>query len=126
MVATATLLTRSLPPFWECMFRQQGTGLSLLRNAMNRLPLIKKSLCKKDLLHKAELILAAKPSFVKSSELNSRLRGQIARGKNLHQSELLLASRSGGCSAAQLNSRLAIKMAQAKRLHSAQMIAITK
>ena len=108
------------------MFRQQGTGLPLLRNVMNHLPLIKKSLCKKDLLHQAELVLASKPSHVKSSELNSRLRGQIAKGKNLHQSELLLASRSGGCSSAQLNSRLAVKTAQAKRLHSAQMIAITK
>ena len=108
------------------MFRQQGTGLSLLRNVMNHLPLIKKSLCKKDLLHKAELVLAAKPSHVKSSELNSRLREQIAKAKKLHQAELLLASQSNGCSSAQLNCRLAVKTAQAKRLHSAQMLLITK
>ena len=72
------------------------------------------------------MVLASKSSHAKSSELNSRLIGQIAKRKNLHQAELLLAYRSGGCSAAQLNSRLAVKKTQTKRLHSAQIISITK
>tara|TARA_Y100001968_G_scaffold247996_1_gene232504 strand:- start:88 stop:480 length:393 start_codon:yes stop_codon:yes gene_type:complete len=125
MVATATLLVRSFP-HWKCMLGQQGTGLPLLRNVMNHLPLIRNRLFKKNLLHQAELISASKPSHVKSSELNSRLIGQIAKKKKLHQAELLLASKSGGCSSAKLNSRLAIRTAQAKRLHSAQIISITK
>ena len=108
------------------MFRQQGTGLPLLRNVMNHLPLIKKSLCKKDLLHQAELVLVSKPSHTKPSVLNSRLIGQIAKKKKLHKAELLLASQSRRTSSAQLNCRLAIKASQAKRLHSAQIISITK
>ena len=108
------------------MFGQHGTGLPLLRNVMNHLPLIRKSLCKKDLLHQAELLLASRPSHTKSSELNSRLIGEIAKRKKLHQAELLLASKSGECSPAKLNSRLAVKAAQAKRLHSAQIISTRK
>ncbi len=108
------------------MLRRQGTGLPLLINVMNHLPLIRKSLCKKDLLHQAELLLASRPSHTKSSELNSRLIGEIAKRKKLHQAELLLASKSGGCSPAKLNSRLAFKAAQAKRLHSVQILSTRK
>jgi len=55
------------------MFGQQGTGLSLLVNVMNHLPLIRKSLNKKDLIHQADFVLASKPSHIKSTELNIRL-----------------------------------------------------
>ena len=108
------------------MLGQQGTGLSLLGNVMNQLPLIKKSICRKDLLHQAQLVLASKPSHENSSELNSRLVEQNAKRKNLHQAELLLASKSSRISSAELNSRLAFKKAQTKRLHSAQIISLTK
>ena len=108
------------------MLGQQGTGLPLLRNVMNHLPLIRKSICRKDLLHQAQLILASKPSHQNSSELNSRLVEQNAKRKNLHQAELLLASKLRRISSAELNSRLAVKKAQAERLHSAQIISLTK
>ena len=62
--------------------RQQGTGLSLLRNVMNHLPLIRKSLCKKELLHQAELVLASKPSHANSSKLNLRLVEENIKKKN--------------------------------------------
>ena len=104
------------------MFGQQGTGLSLQRNVMNHLALIKKSLSKKDLLHQAELVLASKPCKEKSAELNIRLIEQKAKRKKLHQLELLLASKSSKTSSAFLNSRLAEKASHSKRLHSAQMI----
>ena len=108
------------------MFGQHGTGLSLIRNVMNHLPLIRKKLCKKDLLHQAELLLASKPSQAKPAELNIRLIEKAKRRRKLHQAELLLASRSVGCSSAQLNSRLALKAIQSKRLHNAQIVSITK
>ena len=110
----------------ECMLGQQGTGLPLLWNVMNQLPLIRKSICRKDLLHQAQLILASKPSHQNSSELNSRLVEQNAKRKNLHHAELLLASKSSRISSAELNSRLAFKKSQTKRLHSAQIISLTK
>ena len=108
------------------MFGQQGTGLSLQRNVMNHLALIKKSLSKKDLLHQAELVLTSKPSQAKSAELNIRFIEQNAKRKKLHQSELHLASKSSKTSSAFLNSRLAKKEAHFKRLHSAQMITMIK
>ena len=108
------------------MFGQQGTGLSLQRNVMNQLALIKKSLSKKNLLHQAELILASKPCKANSIELNIRLIEQNAKRKKLHQSELHLASKSSKTSSAFLNSLLAEKAAHCKRLHSAQMISMTK
>ena len=108
------------------MLGQQGTGLPLLRNVMNQLPLIRKSICRKDLLHQAELLLASKPSHRNSSELNSRLVEQKSKRKNLHQAELLLASKPSHKNSSELNSRLAFKKAQTKRLHSAQIISLTK
>ena len=108
------------------MFGQQGTGLSLLRNVMNHLALIRKSICKKASLHQAELALASKPSHTKSSELNIHLIERNAKRKNLHQAELYLASRSAKSSSALLNSRLAEKAAHTKRLHSARIISMIK
>ena len=103
-----------------------GNGVASTSNVMNQLPLIRKSICRKDLLHQAQLILASKPTHQNSSELNSRLVEQNAKRKNLHQAELLLASKSSRISSAELNSRLAFKKAQNKRLHSAQIISLTK
>ena len=93
---------------------------------MNHLPLIRKNLCKKELLHQAELILVSKPSQTKSTELNIRLLEQNAKRKMLHQAELILASKCGGGSSALLNSRLADKATHAKRLHSAQIFSMTR
>ena len=106
--------------------RQQGTGFSLLRNVMNHLPLIRKSLCKKELLHQAELVLASKPSHANSSELNLRLVEENTKKKKLHQAELYIASMSARSSSALLNSHLARKAAHAKRLHLAQISSMKK
>ena len=104
------------------MFWQQGTGLPLLGNVMNHLPLIRKSLCKKALLHQAELFLAARSSTrISSAQLNSRMREHAAKAKRLHDAELLLAAQPSHCSAAELNGRLSANRAKAKRLHAAQM-----
>ncbi len=108
------------------MFGQQGTGLPVQRNVMNHLPLIRKSLTKKDLRHQAALVLASKPSHSTSAELNIRFIKQNAKKRKLHQAELHLASKSGGTSSAILNSRLATKATHAKRLHSAQIISMIK
>ena len=105
---------------------QQGTGLSLLRNVMNHLPLIRKSLCKKELLHQAELVLASKPSHASSSELNLRLVEKNTKKKKLHQAELYIASMSARSSSALLNSHLARKAAHAKRLHLVQISSMKK
>ncbi|ABX08529.1 Hypothetical protein P9211_05981 [Prochlorococcus marinus str. MIT 9211] len=125
-VSTATLCIRSFS-LGKCILGQQGTGLPLLRTAMNyHLALIRKALSKRELLHQAELVLASKPERCSSAELNSRLIAQNAKKKKLHQVELFLASKPERCSSAELNSRLAVKRAQAKRLHSAQMISLRK
>ena len=108
------------------MFWQQGTGLSLLGNVMNHLPLIRKSLCKKAVLHKAELLLASQATRVSSAQLNSRLRASAAKAKRLHAAELLLAAQPSHCSSAQLNSRVAAQLAAEKRLHSVQIASLTK
>ena len=126
MVATATLQERSSPLLRECMLRQQGTGLSLRQNVMNHLPLIKKSFCSKESLHKAELILTSKLSQTNSAKLNSLLIEQKAKAKKRHKLELLLASKPSHCSSAQLNSRLAIKAEKVKRLHEAQILSMMK
>tara|TARA_B100000579_G_C22368929_1_gene637374 strand:- start:151 stop:474 length:324 start_codon:yes stop_codon:yes gene_type:complete len=107
------------------MFGQQGTGLPLLRNVMNHLPLIRKSLCKKSLLHNAELFLSSRPSHSSSTELNIRLLKQKAKIKAIHQSELNLASK-GTSSSTKLNSHLAKKREHEKRLHSAQITSMLK
>ena len=123
-VSTATLLIRSIS-FWKCMHGQHGTGLPLLRNVMNHLPLIKKNLCKKISLHKAELFLSSRPSHSSSTELNIRLLKQKAKEKAIHKSELDLASRCSS-SALQLNNHLAKKRDHHKRLHSAQITSMLK
>tara|TARA_B100000700_G_scaffold329611_1_gene451975 strand:+ start:752 stop:1075 length:324 start_codon:yes stop_codon:yes gene_type:complete len=107
------------------MLGQQGTGLPLPSNAMNHLPLIRKSLCKKNSLHNAELFLSSRPSRSNSRELNIRLLKQKAKRKALHQSELNLASKGSPISS-KLNSHLAKKRAHEKRLHSAQITSISK
>tara|TARA_Y100001968_G_scaffold219226_1_gene201960 strand:+ start:181 stop:507 length:327 start_codon:yes stop_codon:yes gene_type:complete len=107
------------------MFGQHGTGLPLLRNVMNHLPLIRKSLYKKNLLHNAEIFLSSRPSYSSPKELNIRLLKQKAKRKAIHQSELNLASKSSS-SSSDLNSYLANKRDHEKRLHSAQMISMTR
>ncbi len=92
---------------------------------MNHLPLIRKSLCKKNSLHNAELFLSSRPSHSSPSELNSRLLKQQAKKKAIHISELNLASKGRSISSL-LNSHLAKSREQAKRLHSAQITSITK
>ena len=118
-VSTATLLVRSIS-WGKCMHRQHGTGLPLLRNVMNHLPLIRKSLCKKNSLLKAELFLSSRPSHSSSTELNIRLLNKKAKEKAIHQSELDLASKCSS-SSLQLNSHLAKKREHEKRLHAAQI-----
>ena len=112
-------------PQGKCMFGQHGTGLSLLRNVMNQLPLIRKSLRKKNLLHSAELFFSARPCQSSSTELNIRLLRQKAKRNAIHQSELNLASKISS-SSCELNSYLAIKRDHEKRLHSAQIISMTR
>jgi hypothetical protein len=107
------------------MFGQQGTGLPLLRNVMNHLPLIRKSLCKKNLLHKADLFFSSRPSHSSSTELNIRLLKQRAKRKATHHSEINLASK-GSTSSTNLNSHLAKKKMHEKRLHSAQIASMLK
>ena len=124
MVSTATVIVRSISQ-GKCMFGQQGTGLPLLRNVMNHLPLIRKSICKKNSLHNAELFLSSRPSHSSSSELNIRLLRKKAKRKALHQSELNLASK-GSSSSSLLNIHLAKRREQAKRLHSAQITSLIK
>ena len=123
-VSTATVLKRSISS-GKCMFGQHGTGLSLRRNVMNQLSLIKKSLCKKNLLHNAELFFSSRPSHSSSTELNIRLLKQKAKRNAIHRSELNLASKSSS-SSSQLNSHLANKRDHEKRLHSAQIISIKR
>ena len=93
---------------------------------MNHLALIKKSRNKKDLIHKAELLLASKPSHANPAELNIRLRTQTTKRKNLHQAELNMATRCTKTSSAHLNGRLAAKRAHERRLHAAQIISMIK
>ena len=124
MVSTATLLLRSISP-GKCMFGQHGTGLSLLRNVMNQLPLIRKTLCKKTSLRNVELVLSSRPSHSSSTELNIRLLEQKAKRKAIHQSELNLASKCS-TSSSSLNSYLARKKEREQRLHSAQIISMVK
>ena len=123
-VSTATLLERSISS-GKCMFGQHGTGLSVLRNVMNQLALIRKSLCKKNSLHNAELFFFSRPSHSSSTELNIRLLRQKAKKNAIHQSELNLASKSSS-SSSDLNSHLANKRDHEKRLHSAQIISMTR
>ena len=101
-VSTATIYLRSISS-WKCMFEQQGTGVPLLRNVMDHLPLIRKNLCKKNSLHNAELFLSSRPSHSSSTELNIRLLKQKAKRKAMHQSELNLASKCS-TSSSSLNS----------------------
>ena len=124
MVSTATFIKRSIS-LARCMFGQQGTGLPLLKNVMNHLPLIKKSLCKKKSLHNAELFLSSRPSHSSPIELNIRLLKQRAKRKAIHQSELNLAYK-GSSSSSQLNSHLAKKREHEKRLHFAQITSMLK
>tara|TARA_B100000579_G_C22110347_1_gene522833 strand:+ start:190 stop:513 length:324 start_codon:yes stop_codon:yes gene_type:complete len=107
------------------MFGQQGTGLPLLRNVMNHLPLIRKSLCKKHSLHKAELFLASRPSHSSPAELNIRLLKQKEKRNALHQSEINLASKSSSISSL-LNSHLAKRKEQERKLHLAQISSMIK
>jgi hypothetical protein len=107
------------------MFGQQGTGLPLLRTAMNHLPLIRKNLCKKNSLHNAELFLSSRPSHSNPTDLNIRLLKQKAKKKVIHQSELNLASKSTS-SSKKLNSHLARKKEHKQRLHSAQITSLIK
>tara|TARA_B100000965_G_C18925726_1_gene470839 strand:+ start:159 stop:482 length:324 start_codon:yes stop_codon:yes gene_type:complete len=107
------------------MFGQHGTGLSLLRNVMNQLSLIRKSLYKKNSLHNAELFFSSRPSHSNSKELNIRLLKLKAKRNAIHKSELNLASKSSS-SSSDLNSYLANKREHEKRLHSAQIISITR
>ena len=123
-VSTATLLVRSISS-GKCMFWQQGTGLPLLRNVMNHLPLIRKSICRKNSLHNAELFLSSRPSHSSPTELNIRLLKQKAKRKAIHQSELNIASKSRS-SSSQLNSHLAKKREHENRLHSAQIISMIR
>ena len=92
---------------------------------MNHLALIRKGRNKKDLIHKAELLLASKPSHTNPAELNIRLVTQTKR-KNLHKAELHMATRCTRTSSAYLNSRLAAKRAHERRLHKAQIISMIK
>tara|TARA_B100001113_G_scaffold248848_1_gene204927 strand:- start:349 stop:627 length:279 start_codon:yes stop_codon:yes gene_type:complete len=92
---------------------------------MNHLPLIRKSLCKKNSLRAAELFISSRPCNSSPAELNSRFSREKARRKAIHQSELNLASKDLS-SASILNSHLAKKREQAKRLHSAQIASIIK
>ena len=123
-VSTATVIIRSFSSR-KCMLGQQGTGLPLLRNVMNHLPLIRKSICRKNSLHNAELFLSSRPSHSSPTELNIRLLKQKAKRKAIHQSELNLASK-GSSSSSQLNSHLAKKREHEKRLHSAQIISMNR
>ena len=123
-VSTATVLIRSISS-WECMFGQQGTGLPLLINVMNYLPLIRKTLCKKNSLHNAELFLSSRPSHSSPSELNIRFLKQKTKDKAIHQSELNLASKCSS-SSTKLNSHLAKKREHEKRLHSAQITSLIR
>ena len=100
-------------------------GVALPRNVMNHLPLIKKSLSRKNSLHQAELFFSSRPSNSSSSELNIRLLKRRAKEKTIHESELNLASK-GSSSSIQLNSHLAKKRDQEKRLHSAQITSMLK
>jgi len=102
-----------------------GNGVTSARNVMNHLPLIKKSLCKKNSLHNAEIFLSSRPSHSSPAELNIRLLKQKAKKRALHQSELNLASKGRSISSL-LNSHLAKRREQAKRLHSAQITSIIK
>ena len=124
MVSTATLLIRSISS-WKCMFGQHGTGLPLLKNVMNFLPLIRKTLYKKNSLHNAELFLSSRPCLSSPTELNIQLLKQKAKRKAIHQSELNLASK-GSSSSSKLNSHLAKKREHEKRLHSAQIASLKK
>ena len=124
MVSTATLFLRSIS-LGKCMFGQHGTGLPLLRNVMNQLLLIRKSICKKNSLHNAELFLSSRPSHTSPIELNIRLLKKKAQRKLIHQSELNLASKCRSISF-QLNSHLAQKKEHEKRLHSAQIISMKR
>ena len=93
---------------------------------MNHLALIRKGRNKKDLIHKAELLLASKPSHTNPAELNIRLVTQKTKRKNLHQAELNMAIRCIKTSSASLNSHLAIKRSHERRLHAAQIISMVK
>ena len=93
---------------------------------MNHLALIRKGHNKKDLIHKAELLLASKPSHTNPSELNIRLITQNKKRKNLHQAELQMATRCTKISSASLNGRLAANRAHERRLHAAQIISMIK
>ncbi len=93
---------------------------------MNHLPLIRKSLCKKSMLHQAELMLAAKSSCNSSAKLNSRAVMKTAKLKRLHEAELFLAAKPSSCPSSKLNSRIANQVAKAKRLHTAQLISLIK
>ena len=93
---------------------------------MNHLALIRKGRNKKDLIHKAELLLASKPSQTNPAELNIRLVMQKTKRKNLHQAKLNIASRCTKTSSASLNSHLATKRAHERRLHAAQIISMIK
>ena len=93
---------------------------------MNHLALIRKGCNKKNLIHKAELLLASKPSHTNPAELNIRLVSQKTKRKNLHQAELHMATRCSRTSSAYLNSRLAAKRAHERRLHEAQIISMIK
>ena len=123
-VSTATVLSRSISS-WKCMFGQHGTGLPLLKNVMNYLPLIRKNLCKKNSLHNAELFLSSRPSHTSPKALNIHLLKKNAKRKALHQSELNLAYKSSS-SSSKLNSHLAKKKQHFKRLHSAQITSMLK
>tara|TARA_B100001113_G_scaffold195413_1_gene160292 strand:+ start:414 stop:692 length:279 start_codon:yes stop_codon:yes gene_type:complete len=92
---------------------------------MNHLPLIRKSLCKKNSLRAAELFISSRPCNSSPAELNSRFSREKAKRKAIHQSELNLASKDLS-SASTLNSHLAKKREQAKRLHLAQLALIVK
>tara|TARA_Y100001968_G_scaffold314432_1_gene339753 strand:- start:163 stop:486 length:324 start_codon:yes stop_codon:yes gene_type:complete len=107
------------------MFGQHGTGLPLLKNVMNFLPLIRKTLYKKNSLHNAELFLSSRPCLSSPTELNIQLLKQKAKRKAIHQSELNLASK-GSSSSSKLNSHLAKKREHEKRLHSAQIASLKK
>ena len=93
---------------------------------MNHLALIRKGRNKKDLIHKAELLLASKPSHTNPAELNIRLITQKTKRKNLHQAELHMAMRCNQTSSASLNGHLASKRDHERRLHAAQIISMIK
>ena len=124
MVSTDTIYLRSFSAR-KCMFGQHGTGLPLLKNVMNHLPLIRKSLCKKNSLHNAELFLSSRPSHSNPTELNIQLLKQKAKRKAIHQSELNIASK-GSSNSSKLNIHFAKKKEHKKRLHSAQIASIQK